>query len=256
VCSAHANALQIVTVTFCMKLLQNGRLVRFSKRTDCRYAFSWSIGRQSGQLIWLIQSSRSEGYDSIHKSWEDIISCEEQWPKPKTKWNGSPTLKRTVSKNHKITAANVTVELKIHLEDTFSTKTVWRELHKSNIHVTAATAQPLIIKKKNTKKRKRCSDDRKKFDAWWLEIRNMVRGVVLQVVTSIRQGWCWKTLKEPYDPECLVRTTKHGGGSVMIWAAISWHSTGLRITLKGQITAIDYGDALVNSCILLSRCYS
>ena len=153
-CSAHANALQIVTVTFCMKLLQNGRLVRFSKRTDCRYAFSWSIGRQSGQLIWLIQSSRSEGYDSIHKSWEDIISCEEQWPKPKTKWNGSPTLKRTVSKNHKITAANVTVELKIHLEDTFSTKTVGRELHKSNIHVTAATAQPLIIEKKTLKSEK------------------------------------------------------------------------------------------------------
>jgi len=187
VCSARANALQIVAVTFCMKVLQNGRLVRFSKRTDCRYAFSCSTGKQNGELIRIIQSSRSQGYDSIHKSWEEIISCEEQWPKHKTKWNGSPTLKRTVSKNHKTTAANVTVELKIHLEDPFSTKTVWRELHKSNIHVTAATAQPLVTEN-STKKRKRCSDDRKNLDVWWLEIRNMIRGVVLHVITSIRPG--------------------------------------------------------------------
>ena len=162
-CSACANALQIVTVTFCMKVLQNGRLVIFSKKTDCRYAFSWGIGKQNGELIMLIQSSRSQGYDSIHKSWEDIISCEEQWPKPKTKWNGSPILKRTVSKNHKTTTPNVTVELKIHLEDPFSTKTVWRGLHKSNIHVVAVCAQHLITEN-NTKKRKRCSDDRKQLE--------------------------------------------------------------------------------------------
>jgi len=30
----------------------------------------------------------------------------------------------------------------------------------------------------------------------------------------------------------------------MIWAAISWYSTGIRITLSGQITASDYGDTL------------
>jgi hypothetical protein len=53
-----------------------------------------------------------------------------------------------------------------------------------------------------------------------------------------------KTLKEPYNPECLVPIAKYEGGSVMIWAAVSWYSAGLRIALNGRITARDYTDTL------------
>jgi hypothetical protein len=35
------------------------------------------------------------------------------------------------------------------------------------------------------------------------------------------QVYVWKTLKEAYNSECLVPTVKHGGGPVMICAAIS-----------------------------------
>jgi hypothetical protein len=54
------------------------------------------------------------------------------------------TLRRIVLKNHRTTAAQVTAELNIHLEDTVSTKTVQRELHKSSIHGRVAIAKPLI----------------------------------------------------------------------------------------------------------------
>ena len=40
-------------------------------------------------------------------------------------------MKRIVSEYRRITAAKVTVELSIHLEDPVATKTVRRELHKS-----------------------------------------------------------------------------------------------------------------------------
>ena len=39
---------------------------------------------------------------------------------------------------------------------------------------------------------------------------------------------------------------KHGDGSVVIWAAISWHSAGSVISLNGRITASDYVDTLGN----------
>jgi hypothetical protein len=44
-------------------------------------------------------------------------------------------------KDHKTTAAQVTAELNIHLEDPVSTKNVQRELHKSNIYGRAAIAK-------------------------------------------------------------------------------------------------------------------
>jgi hypothetical protein len=36
--------------------------------------------------------------------------------------------------------------------------------------------------------------------------------------------YIWRTPKEAYDSECLIPTVKHGGGSVMVWAAILWYS--------------------------------
>jgi len=62
-------------------------------------------------------------------------------------------LKKIVSKNHRIAAAKVTEELNIHLEDAVPTKTVRRELPKSNIHGRAGTAEHLITKN-NAKMRK------------------------------------------------------------------------------------------------------
>jgi len=59
-------------------------------------------------------------------------------------------------------------------------------------------------------------------------------------------GWVyvWRTPKQVNNLECLIPTVKHGGRSVMIWAAISWYSAGRVITMNGRITASDYVDIL------------
>jgi hypothetical protein len=36
--------------------------------------------------------------------------------------------------------------------------------------------------------------------------------------------YVWRTPKQTYYPGCLVPTVEHGGGSVMVWAAVSWYS--------------------------------
>jgi hypothetical protein len=53
-------------------------------------------------------------------------------------------LRRIVLKNYRTTAAQVTAELNIHLEDPVSEKTVQHELHKSNICGRAAIAKPVF----------------------------------------------------------------------------------------------------------------
>jgi hypothetical protein len=72
----------------------------------------------------------------------------------------------------------------------------------------------------------------------------MVRSVILHVPTSAKVC-VWRMLNEAYNPECLVRTVKHGGGSV-IWAAISWYSSGPVITLNGGITSSGWVDIVGN----------
>jgi hypothetical protein len=69
------------------------------------------------------------------------------------------TLRRTVWKNHKTTTAQVTAELNIHLEDPVSTKSVGRELHKSNIHGRAATAKPRITETNAQMRKRWCHDN-------------------------------------------------------------------------------------------------
>ena len=43
-------------VTVHMKVTQNGRLARFSKRAGCWYAFSWIVRNQNGHFINLLVS--------------------------------------------------------------------------------------------------------------------------------------------------------------------------------------------------------
>jgi hypothetical protein len=63
-------------------------------------------------------------------------------------------------------------------------------------------------------------------------------------------GWVcvWRTPKEVYNPECLVSTVKHRGGSVMILIAISWYSAGPVITLHSRFTVSDYVD-IQGNCV-------
>ena len=79
-CSAIINELHIVFITVRMKMLQNGRRVRFSKRTDFWCERSCIICNQKGHFVRCIHSSSFCRYDGIHNSWEDIISFEVLWP--------------------------------------------------------------------------------------------------------------------------------------------------------------------------------
>jgi len=109
---------------------------------------------------------------------------------------------------------------------TVSTKTVWRELHKSNYRGRAAVVQ-LPITDSKAKRRKRWCDDHKTWISW-LEI-HMVR-CPLPSFTKSDRVYVWRTPKEACIPECLVPTVKHGGKSGVIWAAISCYFAGPVIT--------------------------
>jgi hypothetical protein len=123
-CGASVSALQIVVVTVHLKVLQNERLVRFSKRTDCWCAFSWSISSQNGHFIKCIQSSSCQGYDVTHNHGKTSSSKGNSSQNPKLSERDYHTLKRIMSKNPRTTVAKVTAEFSIHPVDPVSMKKV------------------------------------------------------------------------------------------------------------------------------------
>jgi hypothetical protein len=74
-----------------------------------------------------------------------------------------------------MTAAQETEELNIHFEDPVSTKTIRRELHKSNIHGRAATAKPLIVESNAPMRKRRCHDHKTWTSDNWERTRDVGR---------------------------------------------------------------------------------
>ena len=142
-----------------------------------------------------------------------------------------------MSKNHRSTAAKVTAELNIYLEDPFSTKTVWQDRHKYDIYGRAAVAEP-VITENDTNRRKGWCDDHKT----WMsdDCKHAVWSNELSFTLFPTSGfvYVWRKSKEACNPECLVRTVRHGDGYVMIWASIYWYSAGPVITLNGRIMSV------------------
>ena len=153
------------------------------------------------------------------------------------------TLKRSVSKNHSTIAAKVTAKLNTHLENPVSTKTIGRELHKSNTHGTAGITEPLITEN-NAKRQKIWRDDHKtrtpdgwKYVIWSDESR----------CSQHQAGFIFgEGPGKPIILNAWFQNVKNGGIFMKIWAEISWYSAGPLITMNGQIIASDYVDILGN----------
>jgi hypothetical protein len=143
-----------------MKVLQNGRLVRFSKRTDCWCTFNWSICNHNSNLLSVSRAAVSKVMTAYTTREKTSSAKKNGVQKPKLSDRDCSTLKRIVSNNQRTIATKVTAELNIHLEDPVSTKTVQQDLHKCDICGRAAIAEP-VITENNTERQNRWCDDHK-----------------------------------------------------------------------------------------------
>jgi hypothetical protein len=82
---------------------------------------------------------------------------------------------RIVSKNHTTRAPHVTAKLNTHPEDPVSSKTLRREIRKSNMHGRAATAKPLITESNAQMRKRWCHGHETWTPDYCKRVRNMVR---------------------------------------------------------------------------------
>ena len=129
-CSASVNALQIL---FC-----NSSYESTAKWETCQI-----VGTSATKPATLLGISRA-AVSKVIKAYTNHRKISSA--KRNSDWKPNKVY-RIVSKNQRNTAAKVTAELSIHLEDPVSTKTIGQELHKSNISSRAAIAISLWLLK-------------------------------------------------------------------------------------------------------------
>lgn len=154
-------------------------------------------------------------------------------------------LKRIVARKHKTTASQITSEMNTHLQEAVSSKTIRRELHAANIHGRAAISKPLIAPCNEFKRRKWCREHGNWTQQQW---ENVIWSDESSFTLFPANGrvYVWRTPAEAYHVGCLRPTVKHGGGSVMIWGAISHRGLGPLVVLHGRVTGQDYVSILAD----------
>lgn len=155
------------------------------------------------------------------------------------------SLRAIVTKNKKTTAAKVTAEMNVVLPNPVSTKTIRRELHKQGIAGRAAIEKPLISDANARNRKKWCLSHKAWTIEQWKRVIWSDESSFTLFPTSGRV-YVWRTPSQAYNTDCLLPRVKHGGGSVMVWAAISWFSAGPMITVSGHMTAKTYVNILAD----------
>jgi transposase len=116
-----------------MKAMQNLRLVKYSKTTDCWCAFSWSVCDKNATLLGVSRATIPKGMMAYTDHGETSSAERNSGRQPKQSEGDRCTLQRIVSKIHRTAAANVTAELNIHMEDRYHKNSPTRP-HKFNTH--------------------------------------------------------------------------------------------------------------------------
>lgn len=187
-------------------------------------------------------SSVTSQYAKTGKTSADRRSCGR---KPKLDSRDRRALRRIVARKHKTTAPQITAELNASMREPVSVKTVRRALHDEGIHGRAAIAKPLLTPRNVKQRVQWCKDHRTwTLDAWkhviWSDESSFT------VFPTSGRVYVWRSPGEAYELDCLKPTVKHGGGSCMVWGAMSWYSMGPIIVLEGKVTAHKYLNILAD----------
>uniref|UniRef100_A0A2L2Y8P5 Transposable element Tcb1 transposase n=1 Tax=Parasteatoda tepidariorum TaxID=114398 RepID=A0A2L2Y8P5_PARTP len=148
-------------------------------------------------------------------------------------------LQRVVARKHKQSLSEITSDMNSHLQDPVSTRTVQRELHAANIYGRVAIRKPLVTVTNAFKRRQWCRGHKGWSPQQWQQVIWSDESS-FTLFETIGRVYVWRSPKEAFDPKCLLPTVKHGGGSIMVWGAISWRGLGPLVRLHGRIKSNDY----------------
>ncbi|GBM10607.1 Transposable element Tcb1 transposase [Araneus ventricosus] len=194
---------------------------------------------ETANLLGFARSTVSAVMTAYTKEGKTTSSKHNSGRKSKLADRDRRVLKRIVARKHKQSLSEITSEMNSHLQDPVSSKTVKRELHAANIYGRVAIRKPLVTPTNAFKRRQWCRDHKCWSPQQWQQVIWSDESSFTLFQTTGRV-YVWRTPKEAFNPECLLPNVKHGGGSIMVWGAISWRGLGPLVILHGRIKSNHY----------------
>lgn len=127
---------------------------------------------------------------------------------------------------------------------TVSSRTVRRKLGEEGLVGRIVAKKPLLKEKNRVKRLKFAKEHKKRIKEDWNKVLWTVESKFEQFGNK-RRVYVRQREGESYKNECLLPTVKHGGGSIMVWGAISAPGTGDLVKIDGIIDKKVYQNILV-----------
>ena len=150
---------------------------------------------------------------------------------------------RKIKSKRRISAHVVKAEIEVELGMTLNGNTIRNRAHEVGLFGRVARKKPLVNKVNRGKRLKFARDMLKKPIEFW-ETVILSDESKFNLFGSDGKVMVWRTLKEEYDPHCIVPTVKHGGDSVTVWSCFTRSGIGKMRILDRNMDRLYYRDIL------------
>lgn len=126
-----------------------------------------------------------------------------------------------------------------------SARTVRRRLQQFNLRGCIAKRKPLVSKKYILRRLQFAKLHVQEPLSFWKRIRWSDESK-FNLRGSDGKTYVRRPPNKQFDPRYTIKTIKHGGGSIMVWAAFSWHGVGPISRITGRMDQHVYKNILEN----------
>ncbi len=170
---------------------------------------------------------------------ENIQSAAVVWTKCLVDVRGQKRMARLVRDDRKATVTQITTRYNQGMQNTISERTTRRTLK----HMGYRSRRPHRVPLLSAKNRKRRLQFTQAHQNWTIEdCKNVAWSDEFRFLLQHSDGRVriWHKEHESMDPSCLVSTVQAGGGGVMVWRLIPWHTLGPLVPIEHCLNATAY----------------
>lgn len=155
---------------------------------------------------------------------------------------------RLSKRNPFLTSREILQRLQPNIQETISSVTVRRRLLQAGLRGCIAKPKPLVSKKNIKARLTFARQHLEKPLAFWKRILWSDESK-FNLFGSDGKKYVRRPPNREYDPRFTVKTVKHGGGSIMVWGAFSWHGIGPLVRIRGIMDQHVYKNIMANTMI-------